>query len=161
MVERVNTIPQSPSPFILVRRTSERLKVTTLLGGSVIGSPVRGFLPVRPCFSFTENFPNPMMETSSPFCRDCFMSSKRASMIRFKVPAGALPINGMYLKASGIRQCVSGRPEKRQGVPLWNRHFLNLNDYYTVRRSFGFNSRVCVNGVHFGVFASLTIRITE
>ena len=55
----------------------EHLNVTTFLGGSIIGSPVWGFLPLRAYFSCTENFPNPLMRTSSPFCRDCFISSKK------------------------------------------------------------------------------------
>ena len=42
--------------------------------------PVCGSLDGRSCFSFTENFPKPVMSTSSPFCRDCFISSKRASV---------------------------------------------------------------------------------
>ena len=32
-----------------------------------------GFLPLRACFSHTENFPNPLMTTSSPFCKDCLI----------------------------------------------------------------------------------------
>jgi len=71
-----------PSPYIPTRRTSEHLNVTTFRGGSAIVSPVCGFLPIRRCFSFTANFPNPMMRTSSPFCRDSLISSKRVSMIR-------------------------------------------------------------------------------
>ena len=47
----------------------------------VIGSPVRGFLPLRPCFSFPENLPDWLTSISSPFCRDCFISSKRVSII--------------------------------------------------------------------------------
>jgi hypothetical protein len=69
--------PQSPFPFIPARKTLEHLNVTTFLGGSIIGSPVWGFLPLRAYFSCTENFPNPLMRTSSPFCRDCFISSKK------------------------------------------------------------------------------------
>jgi len=73
-------IPQSPCPFIAARKTLELLNVTTFLGGRIIALPVWRFLLLRPCFFFTENFPNPLTRTSSPFCRDCFISSKRASI---------------------------------------------------------------------------------
>ena len=62
--------PWSSSPFIAARRTLESLKVTPSLGGR-IALPVWGFLALRASFSFTENFPNPLTSTSSPFWRDC------------------------------------------------------------------------------------------
>jgi hypothetical protein len=69
--------PQSLSPFIPARKTPEHLNVTTFPGPIIIGSPVSGFLPLRSYFSFTENFPKPLMRTSSPFSRDFFISSKK------------------------------------------------------------------------------------
>jgi hypothetical protein len=52
------------------------LKVTTFPGDSLSGSPVWGFPPLRPCLPLTEKFPNPLMRTSSPFSKDCLISSK-------------------------------------------------------------------------------------
>jgi hypothetical protein len=48
--------PQSTSPFISARKTPERLNVTTFFDGSVTGSPVCRFLPLRACSPFTKIF---------------------------------------------------------------------------------------------------------
>src|SRR5208283_3014489 len=77
---------QSPSPFIAVRKTTEHLNVTTFLGGSVIGFPVCGFLPLRACFSFTENFPNPLTRTSYTELR-----SRKYQVIFFKSAGSCAP----------------------------------------------------------------------
>ncbi|MFZ0927450.1 MAG: hypothetical protein WAN11_02550, partial [Syntrophobacteraceae bacterium] len=69
--------PWSPSRLIAARKTPERLKVTTFLGGSAIGFPVCGFLPLRACFSFTENFPNPVMSTSFAVLQGLFNQLKK------------------------------------------------------------------------------------
>ena len=45
-------------PLILLRNFPEHLNVTTLLGLSIIESPVAGFLPRLSFLSFTQNFPN-------------------------------------------------------------------------------------------------------
>ena len=58
-----------PRPFIFCLKTPEHLKVTTLLDPSIKSSPVCGFLPLRSLLSFTQNFPNPLINTSSPFAR--------------------------------------------------------------------------------------------
>jgi len=70
----------SVSRFILSLKTHEHLNVTTLRAGRVIGSPLWGFLPFRCIFSLTQNFPNPLIRTSSPFSSDALISSKRVSM---------------------------------------------------------------------------------
>ena len=54
------------------------LKVPAL-GDRMIGSPVWGFLPLLSPFSFTENFPKPLMRTSSPFSSGCLINSNRES----------------------------------------------------------------------------------
>lgn len=56
-------------PFIFPWSLGEDLKVITRLGLRVISLPVAGFLPGRPCFSFTKNLPNPEIRTSSPEAR--------------------------------------------------------------------------------------------
>ena len=54
-------------PFILALNFPEHLNPTTLLAPNVKFSPVAGFLPLLSLFSFTQNFPNPVIRTSSPF----------------------------------------------------------------------------------------------
>ena len=52
--------------FILSLSFPEHLKITNLLGASIISSPVAGFRPLRFRFSLTQNLPNPLIRTSSP-----------------------------------------------------------------------------------------------
>ena len=66
-------------PLILSRNLPEHLKVTTLLSASIKSSPVWGFLPLRLLLSFTENFPNPVIKTSSPSSRVFLMIASRDS----------------------------------------------------------------------------------
>ena len=58
----------------------EHLKVTTLLGSSIISSPVEGFLPRRSCFVLTQNFPKRLTSTSSPDSKVCLMISSSVSI---------------------------------------------------------------------------------
>jgi hypothetical protein len=58
-----------------VPKLPELLKLTTFRAGSILSSPVAGFLSRRSCFSFTENFPNPVIRTSSPDASVDFMIS--------------------------------------------------------------------------------------
>lgn len=69
-----------PFPFSLCLSGREHLKVTTLLASSIISSPVEGFLPLRSFLSFTQNFPKPLIRTSSPFASVAFMISKRGQV---------------------------------------------------------------------------------
>jgi len=68
-----------PFPLILLFKTGAHLKVTTLLDPNIMPTPVAGFRPLRSCFSFTQNFPKPDINTSSPFSRVFLMISKRDS----------------------------------------------------------------------------------
>ena len=45
-------------PLTLPLSLPEHVNVTTFLGSSIKSSPVAGFLPFRSFFSFTQNFPN-------------------------------------------------------------------------------------------------------
>jgi hypothetical protein len=65
--------------LIFFLKTSEHLKVTTLLASSTKFSPVAGFLPLRGAFFFAENFPNLLIRTSSPDSRVFLISSKIVS----------------------------------------------------------------------------------
>ena len=60
-------------PFILPFNKEQHLKMTTRLDPSIKSSPVWGFLPLRPFFSFTQNFPKPEISTSSPDSRVIFI----------------------------------------------------------------------------------------
>ncbi len=50
---------------------------TTLLASNIKSLPVAGFLPLRSPLSFTENFPNLEINTSSPVSKVLLISSKR------------------------------------------------------------------------------------
>lgn len=62
-------------PLIFLRSFPEHLNVTTLLGLSVMSSPVAAFLPLRSRFSFTQNLSNPLTRMSSPDVRVDLMVS--------------------------------------------------------------------------------------
>lgn len=66
-----------PLLLILSLKTGEHLKVTTLLDPNIISSPVAGFLPFRSLLFMTQNFPNPLMRTSSPFTSLFLIISRR------------------------------------------------------------------------------------
>ncbi len=66
-------------PLILRLNTPEHLKVTTRLGFSIISSAVWGFRPFRSRLFLTQNFPNPLIRTSSPFSNLLLRISKRDS----------------------------------------------------------------------------------
>jgi len=68
-------------PFTLSLNFPEHLKVTTLLGLSIISSPVAGFLPLRSRFSLTHNLPNPLIRTSSPDARVDLIISRIVSTV--------------------------------------------------------------------------------
>jgi hypothetical protein len=59
----------SPFELTLALKIGEHLKVTTLLDPSIKSSPVAGFLPFRSFLLLTQNFPKPLIKTSSPFSR--------------------------------------------------------------------------------------------
>ena len=65
--------------LILSLNCPEHLNVTTRLGASIILSPVAGFLPRLSRFSLTQNFPKPLIRTSSPDTRLDLISSRRVS----------------------------------------------------------------------------------
>ena len=67
--------------FIFFFKFREHLKVTTLLGASIKSFPVEGFLPLRLLFSFTQNLPKPLTNTSSPDSRLFLMCSRMVSTI--------------------------------------------------------------------------------
>ena len=73
--------PNGNYPLILSLNFPEHLNVTTFLEASIMSSPVAGFRPFRSFFSFTQNFPNPETNTSSPEARVFLMISKRVSTI--------------------------------------------------------------------------------
>ena len=60
-------------PLTLFRNFPEHLKVTTFLGANIIFPPVAGFRPFRSIFSLTRNLPKPLIMTSSPDARVCFI----------------------------------------------------------------------------------------
>jgi hypothetical protein len=64
-----------PYPLHLSRNLPEHLNVTTHLAGSIKESPVAGFLPRRSDLSQTQNFPKPLIKTSSPEARVRLMIS--------------------------------------------------------------------------------------
>jgi hypothetical protein len=68
-------------PFILSLNFPEHLIVTTLLGATIISSPVDGLIPHRSRLSFTQNFPNLEFRTSSPDARDDFIVSRMVSTV--------------------------------------------------------------------------------
>jgi len=84
-IQRVVNFPDtnefSQAFYVLISslRLAEHLKVTTFLAESIISSPVAGFLPRRESLSFTQNFPNPLIRTSSPDARAPLRISKRDS----------------------------------------------------------------------------------
>ena len=57
----------------------EHLNVITFRERKVKSSPVAGFLPLRSRFSFTENFPKPEINRSSPDASVLFMISSNNS----------------------------------------------------------------------------------
>ncbi len=59
----------------------EHLKVTTFLASNIISSPVAGFRPLRSDFSFIQNFPKPLIRTSSPDIRVSFIIFRRVSTV--------------------------------------------------------------------------------
>jgi hypothetical protein len=67
--------------LIMSLNFAEHLKVTTFLSSSVMSSPVAGFLPLRACFSLTQNLPNPLINTSSPDSSALLMTSTSVSTI--------------------------------------------------------------------------------
>jgi hypothetical protein len=62
-------------------RIGEHLKVTTLLDPSIKSSPVAGFLPFRALFCLMQNFPKPLISTSSPLSRVLAIKLRRDSSI--------------------------------------------------------------------------------
>ena len=72
----------SPFPFILSLILGEHLNAITLSEFKVKSSPVAGFLPLRGAFFFAENFPNPLMRTSSPFAREVLTVSRTEEVKR-------------------------------------------------------------------------------
>jgi hypothetical protein len=68
-------------PLTLSLSFPEHLNVTTLLGLSIMVSPVDGFLPLRSIFSLTQNLPNPEIITYSRDSSVLLMISKRVSTI--------------------------------------------------------------------------------
>ena len=75
-------------PFNLSRRTGEQLNVTTLRRSSIRSPPVTGRLPLRSLLSLTQNFPKPLMRTSSPSCNKVLMIFRRDSMSRVACELG-------------------------------------------------------------------------
>jgi hypothetical protein len=74
----------SPSNYFLLSLSLnflEHLNVTTFLGFSIKLSPVAGLRPLRSFFSLTQNFPKPLIKTSSPVSRARFIISSRNSAI--------------------------------------------------------------------------------
>jgi len=67
--------------FIMSLNLPEHLNVTIFLGANIIAIPVAGFLPLRSFFSFTQNLPNPEINTSSPDSSVLLMISKHVSTI--------------------------------------------------------------------------------
>jgi hypothetical protein len=68
-------------PFTCSRSFAEHLNVTTRLAGRIALAPVAGFLPLRAALSFTQNFPKPEINTSSPDARLDLMISSSDSVI--------------------------------------------------------------------------------
>jgi len=59
----------------------DHLNVTTFLGAMIRSFPVAGFLPFCFFLFFTQNLPNPEINTSSPDSRDRLMSSSNISIV--------------------------------------------------------------------------------
>jgi hypothetical protein len=70
---------QALPPFNFLFSTGEHLKVTIRLSASTSRSPVSGILPLRSPLSFTQNFPKPLIRTSTPFSRVFLMISNMVS----------------------------------------------------------------------------------
>jgi hypothetical protein len=77
---RVKEDEHAYPPFTFFRNFPNHLNVTTRRFSSIMSSPVAGFHPLRPFFSFTQNLPKPVTRTSLPDSRDALICSIRHSV---------------------------------------------------------------------------------
>ena len=144
-------------PFNLSRNKDEHLKVTTLLAPNMRSLPVAGFLPRRSFFSRTQNFPKPLIRTSSPSASVFLMISNTDSirsadwdLVRSKCFCtdfmiwSFVRVMAQYSRAFIFSQGVSSDPNRKLLRPLYfvkeiqklhlflSNMIINLCYYYTI-----------------------------